>query len=239
MTGEDGVRQNEAVAHPVEPGGDDGAVCATRRSAVQASAARLLRDISMVDSPLRETAIVARVGLALGCTITICFITGLLCHLVLHPVSYLPVPTRPVWLTRVTQGLHIVAGVVLVPLTLVKLWLVYPKLFARPVLGSIRRVLERLSIAVLVGSLIFQISTGMMFISLRLVVFDFFAFDPMHYTMSWVIVGAVCVHIAVKLDVITAAFGRAGRTSKRVAAAVGGRARREALTLAWVPLWLR
>ena len=39
-------------------------------------------------------------------------------------------PTRPVWLYRVTQGLHVISGIAAIPLIVVKLWSVWPKLFS-------------------------------------------------------------------------------------------------------------
>ena len=55
-----------------------------------------------------------------------------------------------------------ITGTAAIPLLLIKLQLVYPKLFARPVIGSPLRLLERGSIAVLVSSMIFQLFTGLM-----------------------------------------------------------------------------
>ena len=39
-------------------------------------------------------------------------------------------PTHPYWLYRLTQGVHVTLGIVLVPVLLAKLWSVVPKLFA-------------------------------------------------------------------------------------------------------------
>ena len=47
-------------------------------------------------------------------------------------------PTRPSWLFRLTQGLHVGLGLVLVPVVLAKLWSVIPKLFAWPPARSSR-----------------------------------------------------------------------------------------------------
>ena len=80
-------------------------------------------------SPLRSTAVTARVGRVLGIASAICFVTGLLSHYQYHPWSWLPEPASPVWLYRVTQGLHVATGIATIPLLLVKLWSVYPKLF--------------------------------------------------------------------------------------------------------------
>jgi hypothetical protein len=58
-----------------------------------------------------------------------------------------------VWLYRLTQGLHVVSGIAAIPLLLVKLWSVWPKLFERPYVGGLVRQLERGSILVLIARL--------------------------------------------------------------------------------------
>ncbi|MBU8824270.1 molybdopterin-dependent oxidoreductase [Mycolicibacterium goodii] len=154
---------------------------------------------------LRGTAITARVGLVLGIAVTVCFVTGLISHFIQHPQPWFFWPTRPVWLYRATQGLHIISGIAAIPLIVVKLWSVWPKLFERPVIGGPVRQLERASILVLVGALLFQLSTGIMNIA-QWYAFEFF-FTTSHYAMSYVAAGAVLVHIAVKLPVIRRALG--------------------------------
>jgi DMSO/TMAO reductase YedYZ molybdopterin-dependent catalytic subunit len=78
-------------------------------------------------------------------------------------------------------------------------------LFARPVIGGPVRMLERLSILVLVASMLFQLSTGLLNIA-HWYAFPFF-FTTSHYAMAWVAFGAVVVHIGVKLPVIRQALG--------------------------------
>ncbi|MDT4912093.1 MAG: hypothetical protein QOC66_1221, partial [Pseudonocardiales bacterium] len=94
-------------------------------------------------STLRSTALTARVGRILGICFAICFVTGLLSHYQYHPWSWLPEPASPVWAYRVTQGLHVVTGTAAIPLLLVKLWSVFPKLFAWPPVKSALHALER------------------------------------------------------------------------------------------------
>ncbi|WP_240431261.1 molybdopterin-dependent oxidoreductase [Mycobacterium kyogaense] len=154
---------------------------------------------------LRGTAITARVGLALGVAVAICFLTGLISHFIQHPQPWFWWPTRPVWLYRLTQGLHVVSGIAAIPLLVVKLWSVWPKLFERPLLGGPVRALERLSILVLVASMIFQLSTGLLNTA-QWYVFGFF-FTTAHYAVAYLAVGAVVVHIGVKLPVIRRALG--------------------------------
>jgi len=152
----------------------------------------------------RGTAVTARVGMALGVTVTICFVTGLISHFIQHPPPWFWWPTRPVWLYRLTQGLHIGSGIAAIPLLIVKLWSVWPKLFERPVLGGVVRAVERASILVLVASMLFQLSTGLLNIA-QWYAFEFF-FTTAHYAMSYVAVGAVLVHVGVKLPVIQRAL---------------------------------
>lgn len=153
----------------------------------------------------RGTALTARVGVALGVAIALCFVTGLLSHFIQHPQPWFWWPTRPVGLYRFTQGLHVASGIAAVPLLVVKLWSVWPKLFERPVIGGPVRTIERGSILVLVASMLFQLGTGLMNIA-HWYAFVFF-FPPAHYAMSYVAVGAVVVHIGVKLPVIRRALG--------------------------------
>lgn len=153
---------------------------------------------------LRGTAVTARVGVALGLAIAVCFLTGLISHFIQHPQPWFWWPTRPVWLYRITQGLHVATGIAAIPLLIVKLWSVWPKLFERPLIGGILRQIERLSILVLMASILFQLSTGLLNIA-QWYAFEFF-FTTAHYAMSYVAVGAVIVHIGVKLPVIRRAL---------------------------------
>lgn len=157
------------------------------------------------DKPVRGSGLTARVGLLLGIAFTVCFVTGLISHWIQHPPGWFYWPANPPWLYRVTQGLHVISGVVAIPLLLVKLGVVYPKLFARPRIGSPVRLLERLSIAVLVAAGIFQLFTGLMNTA-QWYPWKFF-FTTTHYAMAWVAIGALTVHIAVKLPIIRTALG--------------------------------
>jgi DMSO/TMAO reductase YedYZ molybdopterin-dependent catalytic subunit len=159
----------------------------------------------MTTSPLRSTAVTARVGLALGVAVAVCFLTGLISHFIQHPQPWFWWPARPVWLYRLSQGLHVATGIAAIPLLVVKLWSVWPKLFERPFLGGPVRQLERLSILVLMASMLFQLSTGLLNTA-QWYAFEFF-FTTSHYAMAWVAAGAVLVHVGVKLPVIRRALG--------------------------------
>ncbi|WP_176561968.1 molybdopterin-dependent oxidoreductase [Mycolicibacterium palauense] len=156
-------------------------------------------------SPLRSTALTARLGVWLGVAVAVCLVTGLISHFIQHPQPWFFWPTRPVWLYRFTQGLHVISGIAAIPLLVVKLWSVWPKLFERPVFGGVVRQLERLSILVLVAAMIFQLSTGLLNIA-QWYAFPFF-FTTAHYAMAYVAAGAVLVHIGVKLPVVRRALG--------------------------------
>jgi DMSO/TMAO reductase YedYZ molybdopterin-dependent catalytic subunit len=148
----------------------------------------------------RETA--SRVGIALGTAFGICFLTGLWSHYQYTSPGWLPIGPDPAWLYRVTQGTHVISGVAAIPLLLVKLWSVYPRLFIRlPRMGRelLVEALERASIAVLVASAIFQLTSG----SLNIVQWYpwGFSFRRTHEAVAWIAIGALLVHIAVKLPV--------------------------------------
>jgi len=158
-------------------------------------------------SRLRSPAVTARVGLWLGICFGIAFVTGLVSHYaqnVDHPV---PFPAWPAWGYRVTQGLHVITGTAAVPLLLVKLWSVYPLLFRRPERGLRQLVLdalERGSIAVLVASALFQLTTGLLN-SAQWYPWAF-SFRASHYAVAWLAIGSLLVHIAVKLPIIRRAL---------------------------------
>ncbi|PXW31853.1 UNVERIFIED_CONTAM: molybdopterin-dependent oxidoreductase-like protein [Williamsia faeni] len=156
------------------------------------------------DTGLRSPRLIARVGMLLGLCITVCFATGLLSHWIQHPPGWFYWPSRPAWLYQVTQGLHVITGVTAIPLLLIKLQLVYPRLFVRPLVGSPARAVERGSIAVLVSSTIFQLLTGLLNTA-QWYPWKFF-FTTTHYAMSFVVVASVLVHIAVKLPIIQRAL---------------------------------
>ncbi|MFC4786252.1 molybdopterin-dependent oxidoreductase [Nocardioides sp. MAHUQ-72] len=159
-------------------------------------------------SRLRSAAVTARVGLWLGICFGVAFVTGVISHYAQVPDQPLPFPTSPSWGYRVTQGLHVVAGTAAVPLLLVKLWTVYPRLFLRPPRGLRKLAVEgaeRASVAVLVAAAIFQLASGLANAAQW---YPWaFSFRATHYAVGWVAVGALVVHVAVKLPVIRQALG--------------------------------
>ncbi|HET7279464.1 MAG TPA: molybdopterin-dependent oxidoreductase [Dermatophilaceae bacterium] len=161
-------------------------------------------------SRLRGPGVTSRVGLWLGVCFAVAFLTGIYSHVAQVPHPWLPLPTRPSSFYRVTQGAHVIAGTGAIPLLLVKLWSVYPKLFARVRLGDPRALLlhslERASIAVLVASAIFELASGTANAAQW---YPWgFAFPQTHFAVGWLAAGALLVHIAVKLPVIRDALAR-------------------------------
>lgn len=153
---------------------------------------------------VRGPAIASRVGLLLAIAISICFVTGYLSFLIQHSHGWVPWPTRPVWLYSFTQGLHVITGVASIPLLLVKLWAVFPNLFQKPIIRSPLHAAERGSVAVLVGAMIFELFSGILNAA-QWYPWAFF-FPPVHYAVAWVAVGALLIHIGVKLPEIRSAL---------------------------------
>ncbi|MGB3761771.1 MAG: molybdopterin-dependent oxidoreductase [Ornithinimicrobium sp.] len=155
-------------------------------------------------SRLRSPYVAARIGVWLGVCFGICFVTGLVSHYSQEVNQPIPFPTSPAWGYRLNQGLHVATGIAAIPLLLVKLWTVYPRLFAGFPLGDLRKMvvvgLERASIAVLVAAGIFELVTGLLN-STQWYPWSF-SFRSTHYALAWIAIGALLVHIAVKLPVI-------------------------------------
>ncbi|MFE6507008.1 molybdopterin-dependent oxidoreductase [Nocardioides sp. NPDC057767] len=154
-------------------------------------------------SRLRSAAVAARVGLWLGICFVVALATGLISHYAQGDSQPVPLPTSPSWLYQVTQGLHVVAGTAAIPLLLVKLWVVFPKLFQpvpRQVREALPTALERGSIAILVSTSLVQLTTGLLNVAQW---YPWgFSFRATHYALAFVAVGALLVHIAVKLPII-------------------------------------
>lgn len=198
-------------------------------------AARIERLVPAPDdfrSELRGPRTAVRVGMWLGIAFGVCFLTGLYSHYLQHPLGWLPLPTGPARIYQVSQTLHVAAGTASVPLLLVKLWSVFPRLFERPPRAPRRlllHVLEKGSVALLVGSAIFQLATGLPN-SAQWYPWSF-DFIRSHFAVGWVAAGSILLHIAVKLPVIRAALGE---PVERTAPAPGAPSRRTLLTATWL-----
>ncbi|WP_257570919.1 molybdopterin-dependent oxidoreductase [Streptomyces sp. NP160] len=165
----------------------------------------LVRELQRrASSPGRSPRTAVVLGRLLGAGVVVCFATGLFSHLVQEQPAWLPLSPRPVWLYRATQGVHVAVGLALVPVLLGKLWAVYPRLFAWPPVTGVRSVLERLSVLVLVATALLQLATGVMNTA-QWYAFPF-SFKPVHLALSWVLLGSVVLHVAVKLPVIAGSW---------------------------------
>jgi DMSO/TMAO reductase YedYZ molybdopterin-dependent catalytic subunit len=126
----------------------------------------------------------------------VCFATGLLSHLIQHPPGWFSWPARPAGLYRVTQGLHVATGIAAIPLLFAKLWSVFPRLFQWPPASDVLHGIERLSLLPLVGGSLFMLVTGLANIELW---YPWVFFFPAgHYAVSYVVMGALLIHLVAK-----------------------------------------
>lgn len=162
-------------------------------------------------SPLRGPWLTSVLGSVLLVTLPIVILTGLLSYIAYGPqlgqaipagVGWLrlPVfdwPTEPSWLYRLTQGVHVGLGLVLIPVVLAKLWSVIPRLFVWPPAASPAQLLERASLLLLVGGILFEIVTGVLNIQ-----YDYifgFSFYSAHYFGAWVFITGFIMHVVLKI----------------------------------------
>ncbi len=163
-------------------------------------------------SRLRSPRLTSQLGIALGVCFGICFLTGLTSHFIQHPGSWFWWPAGPAQLYRVTQGLHVATGLATIPLLGVKLWAVYPQLFAwPPVPVRPGAAAERIGVAALVAAGLFQLVSGTLNVARWYGPMPFF-FTSGHYWVAWLAIGAIVAHIGVKLPIIRTALARPGRS---------------------------
>ncbi|MDG9700949.1 molybdopterin-dependent oxidoreductase [Streptomyces sp. DH37] len=163
-------------------------------------------------------------GRRLGAAVLVCFVTGLAGHVLQEPPDAPAdrLPPRPVRGYRLTHGVHVAAGIALVPLLLAKLWAVYPRLYVRPAVRSPLHALERLSVAVLVASALLEVFLGLMNTA-QWYVWPF-SFRRVHWAPAWVLTGSLLPHPAVKAPVIAAhRRSRSAGTRALPASGAGGR----------------
>ena len=173
-------------------------------------------------SPLRGPWLTAALGTMLLALVVVVGLTGFLSHVAYQPdltgnpivdrTRDLPLgfewPTAPTYLYAITQGLHVNVGLVAIPFLLAKLWSVIPRLFAWPPFASPAQAIERLSIALLVGSAIFEFVTGVMNIQYW---YAFgFNFVVAHYYGAIVFVASLALHVAIKMPVAVRAYRERG-----------------------------
>jgi DMSO/TMAO reductase YedYZ molybdopterin-dependent catalytic subunit len=171
-------------------------------------------------SPLRGPWLTAALGSVLLALVTVVIVTGFLSHVAYEPdlrrnaivPTDLPLnfgwPTRPGWLYAVTQGLHVNVGLAAIPFLLAKLWSVIPRLFAWPPVATPAQGIERLAIALLVSSAVFQFATGV--INSQYWYAFGFNFVVAHYYGAVVFTAALALHVLVKSPVILRAYRERG-----------------------------
>ena len=176
---------------------DDGATALPGRVGIVARAGeRVGRVTERYESPLHETRTAAWLGIALGVTFGLCFVTGVWSHLAQDPPSWLTYPPRPAGLYRLTQAVHVTSGYASIPLLLAKLWVVHPRLLVWPPAASLLHAVERLALLPLVGGALFMLFSGTANVA-RWYPWTFF-FPRAHFWVAWITVGALVVHVGAK-----------------------------------------
>jgi DMSO/TMAO reductase YedYZ molybdopterin-dependent catalytic subunit len=182
-------------------------------------------------SPLRSPQLTAMLGLVLLIGLPVVALTGLLSNDAYQPglggnalgrningpldLYLFGWPNGPKWLYALTQGAHVTIGLALFPVVLAKLWSVIPRLFEWPPVRSPAHALERLSLALLIGSTLFEFVTGILNIQYW---YAFkFDFPQAHYYGAWVFIGALVAHIPLKLPTMR----RSLRVRREVLAGAG------------------
>ena len=161
-------------------------------------------------SPLRGRWLTSLLGLVLLAGLPVLAVTGLLSYAAYDPrlagndetpgapllkfflFSWF---TRPDWIYRVNQGIHITLGLALLPVVLAKLWSVLPRLFEWPPVESVAHALERLSLLMIVGGVLFEFTTGILDIQ------DFYvvpSFYTAHLYGAWVFIAGLVIHVTLK-----------------------------------------
>ena len=165
-------------------------------------------------STIRGPWLTSAFGAVLLVALPVITVTGLLSYIAYGPqfgqarpaeVGWLRLPsfawpTDPSWIYRLNQGLHVTLCIVVVPLVLAKLWSVMPKLVQWPPARSPAQALERLTVLMLVGGVLFEIVTGVLNIQYDYIFgFDFYA---AHYFGAWVFIAGFLSHAAIKVPVM-------------------------------------
>ena len=152
-------------------------------------------------APSRNPRTAVVIGRLLAVAFLLCFATGIYSHFIQDPLPGMQFLTRPVWLYQVSQGVHITAGILCFPLIFAKLYAVFPELFQSPPVRSFPHFLERASIALFVAASLVQITIGLLNTYQWYALFPF-PFRQTHYALSFVVIGSLAIHIAVKLTTI-------------------------------------
>lgn len=178
-------------------------------------------------SPVRGPWLTSVFGVVLLIGIPIEFLTGLVSYAAYNPgfASNDPNPkhglfgvylfdwlTSPGWFYRLTEGIHVMLGLALVPVVLAKLWSVMPKLFAWPPWSSVAHILERASLILVVGGVVVEMTTGILNID-YLTTINFYS---AHFFGAWAFIAGFVVHVCLKFgDMSRALRSRRFRTELR------------------------
>lgn len=145
----------------------------------------------------------AILGIVLGVSFYTCALTGLFSWGASSNQGWWP--SGPVGLFRLTQGTHLISGVIAVPLLLAKLRTVAPKLVQRPFITSFGHLVERISLLPLVGGSVFMLFSGVTNVAYWYPQ-DFYGVDigyffpATHGKMAIIVVGALFAHILAKIS---------------------------------------
>ena len=159
-------------------------------------------------SPLRGPWLTSFLGTLLVPAITVIAATGFIDRWAYHPVGFQLSSSWPAWSYAATQGTHVILGLMTVPFILAKLWSVFPRLFQRPAWRSIAGALERLSLLLLVGSVLVEFATGILYV-------DAYpppgiSFQTIHYYGAWIFGTLFVLHALIKLPTVRRAYRERG-----------------------------
>jgi len=188
------------------------------------------RILGLWRSPLRSLWLTSVFSVVLLGGMILLIVTGLLSYAAYNPwlgalndhtpdkgilgFSLFDWPANPSWLFRLNQAIHVTLGIVIIPVVLAKLWSVLPKLFLWPPVRSVAQALERPTLLLLVGGLLFEIVTGLLNIQYW---YAFpFSFYSAHFYGAWITIAAFFAHVALKLPhMIKGLRSRSFRTELR------------------------
>ena len=168
--------------------------------------------VSDVESATVDDRRAALLGSILGISFSICALTGLFSWGASTDQGWWP--AGPTGLFRLTQGTHLISGVLAVPLLLAKLRAVAPKLVQRPFVASFAHLVERISLLPLVGGSIFMLFSGVTNVAYwypqEFYGIDIGYFFPAaHGKMAIIVIGALVVHVFAKISATRRVLKRA------------------------------